>query len=87
MFNRMGRFDAATEIKKGVIMKSPRTTILLFTATAFLFGCAGMSKEQSGQGLGSVVGAIVGYNLGKGHKDQGWAIGLGTLSGVMIGKY
>ena len=45
-------------------MKSIRVTILLFTATVFLFGCAGMSKEQSGQGLGSIVGAIVGYNLG-----------------------
>ena len=66
-------------------MKSIRVTILLFTATVFLFGCAGMSKEQSGQGLGSIVGAIVGYNLGKGHKDQGWAIGLGALYGAAIG--
>ena len=66
-------------------MKSIRVTILLFTATVFLFGCAGMSKEQSGQGLGSIVGAIVGYNLGKDHKDQGWAIGLGALYGAAIG--
>ena len=66
-------------------MKSVRVTILLFTVTVFLFGCAGMSKEQSGQGLGSVVGAILGYNLGKGHKDQGWAIGLGALYGAAIG--
>ena len=66
-------------------MKSIRVTILLFTATVFLFGCAGMSKEQSGQGLGSIVGAIVGYNLGKGHKDKGWAIGLGALYGAAIG--
>ena len=66
-------------------MKSIRVTILLFTATVFLFGCAGMSKEQSGQGLGSIVGAIVGYNLGKGHKEHGWAIGLGALYGAAIG--
>mgnify|MGYP003311021596 CR=1 FL=1 len=55
-------------------MKSIRVTILLFTTAVFLFGCAGMSKEQSGQGLGSIVGAIVGYNLGKGHKDQGLSL-------------
>jgi surface antigen len=66
-------------------MKTARLTIFLLTATIFLFSCAGISKEQSGQGLGSVVGAIVGYNLGKGHKDQGWAIGLGALYGAAIG--
>ena len=66
-------------------MNSIRVTILLFTVTVLLFGCAGMSKEQSGQGLGSIVGAIVGYNLGKDHKDQGWAIGLGALYGAAIG--
>ena len=67
-------------------MKLPRLTVLLFTTAVFLSSCAGGGpKEQTGQGLGSIVGAIVGYNLGKGHKDQGWAIGLGALYGAAIG--
>ena len=66
-------------------MKSIRLPILLITTTLFLSGCAGLSKEQGGQTLGSVLGAIAGYNLGKGHKDQGWAIGLGALYGAAIG--
>ena len=67
-------------------MTSIRTAILVFSAAIFLASCAGSGpKEQTGQGIGSVVGAIVGYNLGKGHKDQGWAIGLGALYGAAIG--
>ncbi|MBO67637.1 MAG: hypothetical protein CL398_04930 [Acidiferrobacteraceae bacterium] len=66
-------------------MKSLRLTILLCALSAFVAGCASVSKEQSGQTIGSVVGAIVGYNLGKGHKDQGWAVGLGALYGAAIG--
>jgi len=66
-------------------MKSLRLTILLCTLSTFVAGCAGVSQEQSGQTIGSVVGAIVGYNLGKGHKDQGWAVGLGALYGAAIG--
>lgn len=66
-------------------MKPVRSMILTLSLTAFLAGCAGFTNEQSGQTLGSVVGALVGYNLGKGHKDQGWAIGLGALYGSAIG--
>ena len=66
-------------------MKHIRLTILLLTAAFFLGSCAGISKEQGGQTLGSVLGAVAGYNLGKGHKDQGWAIGLGALYGAAIG--
>ena len=45
-----------------------------------------MTKQQQSL-LGGVVGAVAGYQLGKGHEDQGWAIGLGTLAGAMIGNY
>jgi hypothetical protein len=34
-----------------------------------------------------VAGAVAGSQLGKGHQDRGWAIGLGTLAGAMIGNY
>ena len=35
----------------------------------------------------AVAGALAGSQLGKGHQDRGWAIGLGTLAGAMIGNY
>ena len=67
-------------------MKKFKLATSLFITAIVVGGCAGSGpKEQTGQGLGSVVGAIVGYNLGKGHKDQGWAIGLGALYGAAIG--
>ena len=60
--------------------------LILITLIPALAGCAGMTKQQA-QLLGAAVGAVAGYQLGKGHEDQGWAIGLGTLAGAMIGNY
>ena len=60
--------------------------IILIALIPALVGCAGMTKQQQSL-LGAAVGAVAGYQLGKGHKDQGWAIGLGTLAGAMIGNY
>ena len=45
-----------------------------------------MTKQQQSL-LGATIGAVAGYQLGKDLKDQGWAIGLGTLGGAMIGNY
>ena len=60
--------------------------LILITLTPALVDCAGMTKQQQSL-LGTAVGAVAGYQLGKGHEDQGWAIGLGTLAGAMIGNY
>ena len=60
--------------------------LILIALIPALVGCAGMTKQQQSL-LGAAVGAVAGYQLGKGHKDQGWAIGLGTLAGTMIGNY
>ena len=50
-----------------------------------MVGCVGITKPA--QLLGATMGAVAGYQLGKSHKDQDWAIGLGTLTGLMIGRY
>ena len=60
--------------------------LILIALIPALVGCAGMTKQQQSL-LGGAVGAVAGYQLGKGHKDQSWAIGLGTLAGAMIGNY
>ena len=60
--------------------------LILIALIPALVGCAGLTKQQT-QLLGAVVGAVAGSQLGKGHQDRGWAIGLGTLAGAMIGNY
>jgi len=60
--------------------------LILIALIPAMVGCAGMTKQQQSL-LGTAVGAVAGYQLGKDHKDQGWAIGLGTLAGAMIGNY
>ena len=60
--------------------------LILIVLIPALAGCAGMTKQQT-QLLGGVVGAVAGYQLGKTHKDRDWAIGLGALTGAMIGRY
>ena len=60
--------------------------LILIALIPALVGCAGMTKQQQSL-LGATIGAVAGYQLGKGHEDQGWAIGLGTLAGAMIGNY
>ena len=60
--------------------------LILIALIPALVGCAGMTKQQQSL-LGGVVGAVAGNQLAEGHKDQGWAIGLGTLAGAMIGRY
>ena len=60
--------------------------LILIALIPALVGCAGMTKQQQSL-LGGVVGAAVGNQLGEGHKDRRWAIGLGTLAGAMIGNY
>ena len=50
-----------------------------------MVGCVGITKPA--QLLGTTMGAVAGYQLGKSHKDQDWAIGLGALTGLMIGRY
>ena len=57
--------------------------LILTALIPAMVGCAGMIKTF----LGTTIGAVAGYQLGKGHEDQGWAIGLGTLAGAMIGNY
>ena len=48
-----------------------------------MVGCAGMTKTF----LGTTIGAVAGYQLGKTHKDQDWAIRRGALTGLMLGRY
>ena len=57
--------------------------IILIALIPAMVGCAGMTKTF----LGTTIGAVAGYQLGKTHKDQDWAVGLGTLTGLMIGRY
>ena len=59
--------------------------LILITLIPALVGCAGMTKQRA-QLLGAAVGAVAGNQLGEGHKDQKWAIGLGALAGAMIGN-
>jgi|TARA_B100001971_G_scaffold185447_1_gene184728 hypothetical protein len=59
--------------------------LILIALIPALVGCVGMPKPA--QLLGATMGAVAGYQLGKSHKDQDWAIGLGTLTGLMIGRY
>ena len=57
--------------------------LILIALIPALVGCAGMTKTF----LGTTIGAVAGYQLGKTHKDQDWAIGLGALTGLMLGRY
>ena len=59
--------------------------LILIALIPAMVGCADMTKQRA-QLLGAAVGAVAGYQLGKGHEDQGWAIGLGALAGAMIGS-
>ena len=59
--------------------------LILIALIPAMVGCAGMTKQQQSL-LGGVVGAVAGNQLGEDHKDQKWAIGLGTLAGAMIGN-
>ena len=59
--------------------------LILIALIPTMVGCAGMTKQQT-QLLGAVVGAAAGNEMGEGHKDQKWAIGLGALAGAMIGN-
>ena len=60
--------------------------LMLIALIPAMVGCAGITKQQT-QLLGAAIGAVAGYQLGEGHKDQDWAVGLGTLTGLMIGRY
>ena len=60
--------------------------LILIALIPAMVGCAGITKQQA-KYLGAAMVAVAGYQLGKGHKNQGWAVGLGTLSGLMIGRY
>ena len=67
--------------------------LILIALIPAMVGCAGMSNwydtgmtKQQQSLLGGVVGAVAGNQLGEGHKDQKWAIGLGALAGAMIGN-
>ena len=60
--------------------------LILIALIPAMVGCVGITKRQA-QLLGATMGAVAGYQLAKGHKDQGWAIGFGTLTGLMIGRY
>ena len=57
--------------------------LILIALIPAMVGCAGMTKTF----LGTTLGAVAGYQLGKTHKDRDWAIGLGALTGLMIGRY
>ena len=59
--------------------------LILIALIPTMVGCAGMTKQQT-QLLGGVVGAAALNELGEGHKDRRWAIGLGTLAGGLIGS-
>ena len=60
--------------------------LILVALIPAIVGCAGLTKQQQ-QILGATIGAVAGYQLGKTHKDQDWAVGLGALSGAMLGRY
>ena len=57
--------------------------LILIALIQALVGCTGMTKTF----LGTTIGAVAGYQLGKTHEDQDWAIGLGALTGLMLGRY
>ena len=59
--------------------------LILIALIPAMVGCAGITKQQT-QLLGAVVGAAAGNEMGEGHKDQRWAIGLGALAGALIGN-
>jgi len=59
--------------------------LILIALIPAMVGCAGMTKQQT-QILGSIVGAAALNELGEGHRDRRWAIGLGALAGAMIGN-
>ena len=59
--------------------------LILIALIPALVGCAGLTKQQQSL-VGAVAGAVAGSQLGKGHQDRSWAIGLGTLAGAMIGN-
>ena len=57
--------------------------LILIALIPALVGCAGMTNNI----LGTTIGAVAGYQLGKTHEDQDWAIGLGALTGLLLGRY
>ena len=57
--------------------------LILLALIPALVGCANLTKQQN-QLLGAVVGVAAANELAEGHKDQRWAIGIGTLAGAMI---
>jgi uncharacterized protein YcfJ len=60
--------------------------LVLIALIPAIVGCAGITKQQA-QLLGAAIGAVAGYQLGEGHKDQDSAVGIGALTGLMIGRY
>jgi surface antigen len=70
------------KISKSVMMTGLITVSL--TATAFLSGCAGSSKEQNHAIIGSVLGGAAGHQFGKGKGKTVMTI-LGAVAGGMIG--
>lgn len=62
-----------------------KVTIISATLTSMV-GCAGLSNREQGKMIGAVAGAVGAHQLSKGHKDRGWAIGIGALLGTVVGE-
>ncbi|MEE2804411.1 MAG: RT0821/Lpp0805 family surface protein [Pseudomonadota bacterium] len=67
-------------------MKRHTAIIVLIVGALSLSACSTATKEEIGTATGAILGGALGYGLGKGHKDKGMAIAVGTLFGAIAGN-
>ena len=67
-------------------MKTNGLIVGIISASLLLGGCSTtINKQQSGAAVGTLLGAALGYGLGKGHKHKNLAIMLGAAFGAVAG--
>lgn len=65
-------------------------TLVLVLVWGIIAGCANISKEKGGSGIGAIVGGVVGSQVGSGRTRvlaTVLGVGAGALIGNRIGKY
>lgn len=71
-------------------MKELKYGMVMLTATAFLFSCAGAYADryntQKGAAIGAGVGALAGQLIGRNTKGTLIGAGVGTLLGAVVGN-
>jgi surface antigen len=62
---------------------------VIFVLSANIIGCADMTKQQAGTGIGAVVGGALGNAIGGKNKELATVIGVaaGAVVGNKIGQY